>query len=79
MIQKGKYTLQWQQFWMDLIDIEKVYILNNFFKTLFHTNIKCKRRIFRFTAQQYQTAIYIPQSIKENILIAVYLSVLLLK
>ena len=26
--------------------------------TLFHTNIKCKRRIFRFTAQQYQTAIH---------------------
>ena len=24
--------------------------------TLFHTKIKCKRRIFRFTAQQYQTA-----------------------
>ena len=29
-------------FEMDLIEKEKVHILNHFFKTLFRTNIKCK-------------------------------------
>ena len=43
-------------FWMDLIEIEKAHIEKNL--TLFHTNIKCKRRIFRFTAQQYRTTIH---------------------
>ena len=48
--------------------------------TLLHTNIKCKRRIFRFTAQQYQTAIRFSKYTKlESILIALYLSVLLLE
>ena len=46
-------------FLMDLIEIEKVHILNNvFFLTLFYTNKKCKRGIYRFTSQQYQTAIH---------------------
>ena len=63
---------------MGSIEIEEVHILNNFFITLFHTNIKYKRRLFRFTAQQYKAA-YIFQNIIENIKIAVYLSVLLLK
>ena len=47
--------------------------------TLFHTNIKCKRRIVRFTAQQYHTVIHFSKYIIENILIALYLSVLLLE
>ena len=34
--------------------------------TLFHTNIKCKRRIFRFTAQQYQTAIHFSRYTSEK-------------
>ena len=33
--------------------------------TLFHTNIKCKRRIFRFTAQ-YQTVIHFSKYTKQN-------------
>ena len=45
----------WQRFWIKLIEIEKVHILNNIFKTLFHTNIKCKRRILRFTADHSTT------------------------
>ena len=36
--------------------------------TLFHTNIKCKRRIFRFIAQQYKTAKYFSKL--ESILVA---------
>ena len=48
--------------------------------TFFHTNIKCKRRIFRFMAQQYQTAIHFSKYTKlESIWIALYLSVLLLE
>ena len=54
--ERESYTF-FQRFWVDLIEIEKVHILNNFL-TLFHTSVKCKRIIFRFTAQQYQTAIY---------------------
>ena len=42
-------------FWMDLIEIEKLHILNNFFNFISY-KFKCKRIIFRFTAQQYQTA-----------------------
>ena len=37
--------------------------------TLFHTNIKCKRRIFRFTAQQYQTAIIYSGCLKSQLFI----------
>ena len=73
---------QWQRFWMDLIEIEMVNILNNFLKkqkkkTLFHTNIRCKIRIFSQHNNIKQR--YISQRIIENILVAVYLSVLLLK
>ena len=79
MVQKGKY-------------VSIVAFLNGFDRnrkgthieqlclTLFHTNIKCKIKKFRFTAQQYQTAIYFSKYTKlESILIALCLSVLLLE
>ena len=32
--------------------------IEQLFQILFHTNIKCMRRIFRFIAQQYKPAIH---------------------
>ena len=40
--------------------------IEQLFLTLFHTNIKSNRRIFRFTAQQYQTAIYFSKYNREH-------------
>ena len=52
--------------------------IEQLFLTLFHTNIKCKRIILGSQHNNIKQR-YISQSIIENILNAVYLSVLLLK